>query len=389
MFCRGTSTGSNPIRSQQSLCRFPGNADVETMRLKLEEVSKKFGNVVAVEAASFAIEDGELFFLLGPSGCGKTTLLRLIAGFVRPDRGRIFFGDRLMNDVPPNRRKTGMVFQNYALWPHMTVRKNVEYGLRVQRFPAEQRRKKVDEVLSLVRMGGYADRYPSELSGGQQQRVALARVLVVRPDFLLLDEPLSNLDAKLRIEMRDEIRRIHAETGITFLYVTHDQKEALSMADRIAVMNEGKIEQIATPREIYSDPKSKFTATFLGRMNAISGKLLRITSDGGIIVGTAVGEIRAGKSGQELSAGQNMECLIRPEAMRIVPEKCSPGDAENALKGIVVGHAYLGEIDEFLVQLVDGSQIRVYVQPSEAQQIERRGEVAVAFRTSDVLLCRP
>jgi iron(III) transport system ATP-binding protein len=357
------------------------------MRLKLDGVSKKFGEVVAVEGATFEVEDGELFFLLGPSGCGKTTLLRLIAGFIRPDAGRILFGEMVMNDVPPNRRNTGMVFQNYALWPHMTVRKNVEYGLRVRKMPARERQVKVDEALSLVRMSGYGERYPGELSGGQQQRVALARVLVVEPDILLLDEPLSNLDAKLRIEMRDEIRRVHEETGITFLYVTHDQKEALSMADRIAVMNEGRIEQIGTPREIYSAPKNRFVATFLGRMNAISGKVEGKTPGGEIVVRTAVGEIRAGKPEQELVVGQEVECLIRPEAMRILPESQVTSGTENMLKGIVVGEAYLGEVDEVMVQLGDGTEIRVYVAPSEALRIERRKEVAVAFGTGDVLLC--
>jgi len=358
------------------------------MRVALKNVSKKFGDVVAVEGASFEIEDGELFFLLGPSGCGKTTLLRLIAGFISPDRGRILFGERVMNDVPPNRRNTGMVFQNYALWPHLTVRKNVEYGLRVRKVPPEGRRRKVDQVLSLVRMSGFGDRYPSELSGGQQQRVALARVLVVRPDVLLLDEPLSNLDAKLRIEMRDEIRRIHKETGVTFLYVTHDQKEALSMADRIALMNEGKIEQIGTPRDIYSLPKSKFAATFLGRMNPLPGKVLRVTPGKEVVIGTPVGEIRTGKPVEKFSLGEDVECLVRPEAMRIVSEASAFAGESNVLKGVVVDHAYLGEMDEFLVQLVDGSRVRVYVAPLEAPRVERTKEVGVTFHADDVLLCK-
>lgn len=359
------------------------------MRVALRDISKKFGDVVAVEKASFEIEDGELFFLLGPSGCGKTTLLRLIAGFISPDEGRIVFGERLMNDVPPNRRNTGMVFQNYALWPHMTVSRNVEYGLRVRKVPSEERRRKVEEVLSLVRMSGLGERHPNELSGGQQQRVALARVLAVRPDVLLLDEPLSNLDARLRIEMRDEIKRIHKETGITFLYVTHDQKEALSMADRIALMNEGRIEQIGTPREIYSLPKSRFVATFLGRMNPIPGKVISVMSEKEAIVRTAVGEIRAVKPVAEFSPEEDVECLVRPEAMRIVAEESAFAGETNLLKGTVVEHTYLGEIDEFLIELVDGSRIRAYVAPSEAQRVERGKEVGVAFDAKDVLLCKP
>jgi len=359
------------------------------MRVVLEDISKKFGDVVAVEGASFEVEDGELFFLLGPSGCGKTTLLRLIAGFITPERGRIFFGERLMNDVLPNRRNTGMVFQNYALWPHMTVRKNVEYGLRVRKVPAYERRRKVDEVLSLVKMGGLSERYPGELSGGQQQRVALARVLAVGPDVMLLDEPLSNLDARLRMEMRDEIRRIHRETGITFIYVTHDQKEALSMADRIALMNEGRIEQVGTPREIYSQPKSGFAANFLGRMNPVRGRVLRLAPNGKVVVATAVGEINAGRPAEDFSPGDDVECLIRPEAIRIVSEPGSFEGQDNVLGGKIEDRTYLGETYELVVRLADGSKIRVYAAPSEAERVDARREIAVVFGPEDVLLCRP
>ncbi|HID10089.1 MAG TPA: ABC transporter ATP-binding protein, partial [Candidatus Latescibacteria bacterium] len=196
--------------------------------VRLDGVSKAFGEVWAIEDVSLEVAPGELFFLLGPSGCGKTTLLRLIAGFYRPDRGRIFFGDREVTHLPPHRRNTAMVFQNYALWPHMTVWENVAYGLKVRRVGREKLRERVEEVLEIVRMAEYADRFPGQLSGGQQQRVALARALVVEPKVVLLDEPLSNLDVKLRLEMREEIRRIHERVGRTMIYVTHDQKEALS-----------------------------------------------------------------------------------------------------------------------------------------------------------------
>jgi len=265
----------------------------------------------------------------------------------------------------------------------------VRYALRAREISSQERRRKVNEVLSLVRMGGFGERYPNELSGGQQQRVALARVLVVGPDVLLLDEPLSNLDARLRIEMRDEIKRIHKETGITFLYVTHDQKEALSMADRIALMNDGKIEQIGTPREIYSLPKSRFAATFLGRMNPIPGRVVSVMPEREVVVRTAVGEIRAVKPVAEFSPGEDVECLIRPEAMRIVAEQSALAGEANLLKGTVVEHAYLGEIDEFLIELVDGSRIRVYVAPSAAQWVERAKDVGVAFDAKDVLLSKP
>ena len=221
------------------------------VRVVLDGVTKTFGDVTAVDAVSLTVESGELFFLLGPSGCGKTTLLRMIAGFYDTDGGAIRFGDRDMTRVPPHKRNTGMVFQNYALWPHMSVADNVAYGLEVRDVSASDRRDRVAKALDAVRMESLADRRPNQLSGGQQQRVALARALVIEPDAVLLDEPLSNLDAKLRLEMRDEIRRIHDTIGVTMIYVTHDQTEALSMADRIAVMQEGRpaARGVHAPRE--------------------------------------------------------------------------------------------------------------------------------------------
>ncbi|HOK78989.1 MAG TPA: ABC transporter ATP-binding protein, partial [Verrucomicrobiota bacterium] len=234
------------------------------MRISLRGISKRFGNLKALECVSLDVADRELFFLLGPSGCGKTTLLRIVAGFTQPDAGEVWFGDRCLNGVPPHKRNTGMVFQNYALWPHMTVAENVAYGLEVRGFKRDERDRLVNEALQTVRLESVADRRPSELSGGQQQRVALARALVIRPDVLLLDEPLSNLDARLRLELREEIRRIHDQTHITTLYVTHDQKESLSMADRIAVMRSGMVEQVGAPRAVYSKPATRFVADFIG-----------------------------------------------------------------------------------------------------------------------------
>ena len=239
--------------------------------IRIENLTKRYGAVTAVNDITLTVSAGELFFLLGPSGCGKTTLLRLIAGFLEPDAGTISFGDRRIDTVPAHQRNTGMVFQNYALWPHMNVRQNVAYGLDVRRVTRRRRRAAWRRSSTLVRMSGLEKRYPNELSGGQQQRVALARALVIEPDVVLLDEPLSNLDAKLRLEMRAEIRRIHDRSPRTFVYVTHDQKEALSMADRIAVMNEGRIVQIGTPEEVYTEPSSLFCARFLGNANALAG----------------------------------------------------------------------------------------------------------------------
>src|SRR5712671_2546615 len=239
------------------------------MQVKLTNLTKKFGETVVVNDVSLEIASQELFFLLGPSGCGKTTLLRLIAGFYQPDGGELFFGGKSMRNVPPHRRNTGMVFQNYALWPHLTVSENVAYGLEVRSVNTDEKNQRVAEALAIVQMEKFADRTPNQLSGGQQQRVALARALVIKPDVLLLDEPLSNLDARLRLELREEIRRIHAQTRITTIYVTHDQKEALSLADRMAVVREGVIEQTGDPRTIYRSPATRFVADFIGETNWI------------------------------------------------------------------------------------------------------------------------
>src|SRR5438067_194876 len=237
------------------------------MKVTLQNITKTFDQNVIVDGVSFTIEDDEMFFLLGPSGCGKTTILRMIAGFYPPDAGDIFFGNRRMNDVPPNQRNTALVFQNYAIWPHLTVFENVAYGLRVRRVSDAELRKRVDEALAQVRLTELANRKPTQLSGGQQQRVALARAIVVKPDLLLFDEPLSNLDAKLRIEMREQIQKLRTANRYTSLYVTHDQEEALSLASRIAVMNAGKIQQVGTPQEIYDQPANAFVASFIGEIN--------------------------------------------------------------------------------------------------------------------------
>ena len=242
--------------------------------IRIEHLTKFFGNVVALNDLSFSIHSGELFFLLGPSGCGKTTLLRTIAGFYAPDSGCIFFGNKEISKLPPYKRKTGMVFQNYALWPHMTVAQNVAFGLVQKKLPTHDIQQQVSKILQSVRMDAYANRKPNELSGGQQQRVALARALAIRPRCLLLDEPLSNLDAKLRMEMQMEIRRICKEFQLTTVYVTHDQKEALSIADRMAIFSEGKIEQIGTPLDLYKCPCNRFVAHFLGETNFLAGTVL-------------------------------------------------------------------------------------------------------------------
>jgi iron(III) transport system ATP-binding protein len=309
----------------------------------LRGVTKQYGGTVAVDDVSFEVARGELFFLLGPSGCGKTTLLRLIAGFLTPDAGEILFDDRPVADVPPHKRNTGMVFQSYALWPHMNVAENVAYGLRERRVEHEERVSRVEAALRTVRMLDYASRAPNQLSGGQQQRVALARALVIEPDVVLLDEPLSNLDAKLRLDMRREIRRIHGETGITMIYVTHDQKEALSMAQRVAVMSMGRVEQVGPPRTLYRRPANRFVGEFIGEANVIAG-VLQATEDGIGTVETELGAIKGRLATDEMAAGADVVCLVRPECVLL-----GPGEA-NAFRARIRSSMYLGEVEQFVLE---------------------------------------
>ena len=244
-----------------------------SVNIRIEHALKKYGENTVIPDLSLNIRPGEFFTLLGPSGCGKTTLLRMIAGFNTIEGGEFYFGDKMINDLNPAKRNIGMVFQNYAIFPHLTVRKNVEYGLKNRKVPKDEIKKKTDEIMKKIHIDEYADRMPERLSGGQQQRVALARALVIEPDVLLMDEPLSNLDAKLRVEMRNVIKQIQNEVGITNVYVTHDQEEAMAVSDRIAVMHDGVIQHVGTPKDIYQRPANLFVASFIGRTNLVNGKL--------------------------------------------------------------------------------------------------------------------
>lgn len=285
--------------------------------VKLVNLTKRFGNVVATDHVNLNIKDGEFFTLLGPSGCGKTTTLRIIAGFYQPDDGSVFFDDEDVTNLQPDKRQTGMVFQNYALWPHMKVSENVAYGLKVRKVSRKEIKERVKRILELVQLQGMEDRIPFQLSGGQQQRVALARALVIEPKVLLLDEPLSNLDAKLRLEMRREIIQIQKKLGITTVYVTHDQEEALSVSDRIAIQHQGSIQQVASPKEIYTRPNNAFIADFIGQCNFLPGTIqnantyVTIATDAGV-------RLRALKS-IEVKIDDKVICVVRPENFTMTP----------------------------------------------------------------------
>jgi len=304
-------------------------------RVRLEGVSKRFGKVVAVDRVSLEVEEGELFTILGPSGCGKTTLLRIIAGLEFPDEGRVFFDDVDVTTRRSYERGTALVFQTWALWPHMTVRENIEYGLRIRRIPRSEIDERVRWVVELLKLEGLEDRYPHQLSGGQQQRVALARALVVQPKVLLLDEPLSNLDARLRVEVREEVRRIVKRLGITTIYVTHDQEEALAISDRVAVMNNGRILQIGRPNEVYLRPKDLFVATFVGRANVVRGRALELLEDSTVLVDTTVGILRGTALG-EVSAGDAVAVVFRPESVKV------GATGDNVLEGVVSTVQFVG-----------------------------------------------
>jgi iron(III) transport system ATP-binding protein len=341
--------------------------------LILDHIVKRFparggaGEVVAVDDISLHVEKGEFVTLLGPSGCGKTTTLRMIAGFELPSAGRLILDGDVINDRPPNRREMAMVFQSYALFPHLTVFENVAYGLRLRQLPEAQLSQRVGRVLGLAGLEGLERRAPNQLSGGQQQRVALARALVLEPKVLLMDEPLSNLDAKLREQMRTEIRRIQQALGITTVYVTHDQSEAMTLSDRIVVMNRGAIEQVAAPREIYQRPASAFVADFIGRSNFLRGTVAG-QEDGVLLVDVLDRRLRVPTTAAAapLRAGDAAQLLIRPEAVRIGPAGTFSGAVRRA--------TYLGPVVEYdialgdvLISVLDANPLRetVYEPPSQ------------------------
>ncbi|MHC1604801.1 MAG: ABC transporter ATP-binding protein [Candidatus Methanofastidiosia archaeon] len=334
------------------------------VRVILKEVTKRFSDVVAVNNVTLEIKEGELFTLLGPSGCGKTTILRCIAGFYIPENGKIFFDDLDVTKVPPNLRETGMVFQNYALWPHMTIFENIAYGLKIRKMKKKEIEEKVYNILNLVHLEGLSKRQPYQLSGGQQQRVALARALVIEPKLLLLDEPLSNLDAKLRIEMRNEISRIQKKLGITTIYVTHDQEEALAISDRLTVMDRGILQQVGNPVNIYSVPKNLFVADFIGECNLIPGKIvkmdkyIKISTDNGVDL---IGIAEEGKE-YDFKVGGKVYAAIRPENFELERESKN----SNHIKGLVKYAQYFGKTNRLFIN-ANGKILMIDADPFKTQ----------------------
>jgi iron(III) transport system ATP-binding protein len=349
------------------------------MNVKLEDIVKRFGTLEAVSHVSLDIRDGELFTLLGPSGCGKTTILRLVGGFHKPNWGKIYFGDKEVAGLAPYERNMGMVFQNYALWPHMTISDNITYGLKLKGLPKAEIADKVLHVLKLVNLTGLETRYPGQLSGGQQQRVALARALVLNPDVLLLDEPLSNLDAKIRVQVRAEIRKLQKELAITTIYVTHDQEEALTLSDRIAVIDHGKLMQIGSPRDLYERPETPFVGDFIGINNLIPGEVQEIISaDRWMKVQTQIGPlICLGDS--RFKPGDRCMVSVRPETASVSQSEDVQKEF-NCISGTVSFAYYMGNTIRYDVEINKAILFKVDVQnPWEHQLFSMGKKVYVSF----------
>jgi iron(III) transport system ATP-binding protein len=356
------------------------------MYLVLEDVVKIFaarggsGEVTAVDHVSLEIEKGQLVTLLGPSGCGKTTTLRLIAGFEFPTSGTIWLDGKVINQEPPHKRDMSMVFQSYAIFPHLTVYENTAYGLNVQRRPKNEVRERVARVLDLVELTGLENRAPNQLSGGQQQRVALARALVMEPKVLLMDEPLSNLDAKLREQMRTEIRRIQRKLGITSVYVTHDQVEAMTLSDQIVIINQGRVEQIGTPTEVYRSPRTRFVADFIGRANFVEG-IVRSRQNGTLMLDALGTTLTAQAPERDLPLGSGATLIVRPEMMQVDP-------SQGQVEGTVQRAAYLGNLVEYDVQV--GGQLLAVVERDPRQlTIHSEGDLVRLRFLEDCLYVLP
>ena len=353
--------------------------------IRIAGVSRSFGSVVAVNDITLDIKAGEFFTLLGPSGCGKTTLLRMIAGFSDLDAGQISIGNKRIDTLPPHRRNIGMVFQNYAIFPNLTVAGNVAYGLKARKVANDEIARRVAEALALVRLQGYGERWSHQLSGGQLQRVAIARALVIRPEVLLLDEPLSNLDARLRVDMRGEIRDLQQRLNITTVYVTHDQEEALAVSQRIAVMQAGRIEQLGGPREIYRRPVSLFVAQFMGTTNVLAGV---VATREGARMRVRVGAADLIVADPDARQGEAVTLCLRPEALRIVVtgETAAPGEV--LLEATVVSAEFIGALSRLEVELSDRTPLKIAVLDDPAGRAKPGSPIVLAYDPARVTVFR-
>ena len=347
----GTNRMSDPIARGARRTFAPWEQPGARPLLRFEDVTKRFAGIAAVEGVTLDVFAGEFFALLGPSGCGKTTLLRMLAGFETPDEVRVLLDGADLTPVPPYRRPVNMMFQSYALFPHLTVEGNVAFGLEQERLPRAEIAARVEEILALVKLEGFAKRNPNALSGGQRQRVALARSLVKRPRVLLLDEPLAALDKKLRGETQLELMQLQEKLGLTFIIVTHDQHEAMTVADRIGVMDRGRLIQVAPPPEIYEQPNSRWVADFIGDVNLIEGRVVEAGAGGAVIASGAAGTLRA-TSAAGAAPGQTVWVALRPEKVRIAP--AAPAAGENCVAGQVASIGYLGDLSSYKVRLDSG-----------------------------------
>ncbi len=347
-----------------------------SVSIDIENVVKQYGDFTIIPNLSAFIKNGEFFTLLGPSGCGKTTLLRMIAGFNSIESGRIKFDDKIINNIPIEKRNIGMVFQSYAIFPHLTVRQNIEYGLKIRKLPKAQIKEKVDKILKIVKIDKYQDRLPERLSGGQQQRVALARAIVIHPQVLLMDEPLSNLDAKLRIEMRSAIREVQKQVGITTVYVTHDQEEALAISDRIAVMKEGVIQQIGSPWNIYSRPFNAFVSTFIGHSNLFYGKILKIGNKNYIRMANEY-EIEMNNLSEDIIDGQEVVVSVRPEEFSV---------NEDGLECEIINRTFLGKYTNYFLKFEDNLILENQASIEYSQDL---GHISKIFEIGEKIKLKP
>jgi spermidine/putrescine ABC transporter ATP-binding subunit len=351
--------------------------------VELRGVSMAYGATTVLHDVDLEVHKGEFLSLLGPSGCGKTTTLNIVAGFLTPTRGTVSLGGRVVTDVPPYRRNTGMVFQSYALFPHMNVFDNVAFGLKIRRRPAGEQARRVREALELVQLGGLADRPIRQLSGGQQQRVAIARALAIDPLVLLMDEPLSNLDAELRRQMRVELRRLQRQVGITTIFVTHDQEEALTLSDRLVVMNAGRIEQVGAPVELYRQPRTAFVARFLGHPNFLVGEVVERHGPA-LTVRVGPHAVRASHAGP-IDVGGRVAVVLRAESATL--HRAPPADRVNTVPGVVAYTVYLGTSAEYEVRLADGVRLRVVEQIASGIPTYRDGDaVSVSWSPEDTIV---